>query len=155
MWKGTFKLSSVAFGIILLGVGAFLGVQYWQYRTSPEYKTIQDLKKLEKQYAEDPYGGETPEETLRFFIDALKKGDTDLAAKYFVLDKQEEWREDLAKIKEKGLLDEMVRDVEREKHKYSISDDQIGFDVANEQKEAILSILISRGPNGKWKMIDL
>src|SRR3989338_8569968 len=126
--------------LIVLGFGALFGARYLQYRNSPEYQTLQDLKKLEKAYAEDTYGGDTPEETLRLFIDALKKGDTDLATKYFVLDVQPEWREGLAKIKETGLLGNMIRDLEREKFRYSISDDQIGFDVGNEQKEAILSI---------------
>ncbi|MBI2640436.1 MAG: hypothetical protein HYW91_00950 [Candidatus Sungbacteria bacterium] len=155
MWRNVLKFFGIILVIAILGVGVLLGVQYVRYRNSPEYRAEQDLKILGKQYAEDPYGGETPEETLRLFIDALKTGDTELAAKYFVLDKQEQWQEDLAKIKGKGLLDEMVRDLEREKSKYQISDGQIGFDVANEQKEAILSIRLGRGPSDKWKILDL
>lgn len=142
-------------GIAAMGVLLLLVVQYFRYRNSPEYQVVQNLKNSEKQYAEDPYGGDTPEETLRLFIEALKTGDTELAAKYFILEKQQEWREDLAKIKEKGLLDEMINDLGREKYKYSISNKQIGFDVANEQKEAIMSILTVKGSNDKWKILDL
>ena len=40
----------------------------------------------------DTYGGDTPQETLDLFIAALEKGDTDMAAKYFVVYKQEEMR---------------------------------------------------------------
>lgn len=155
MLRNIFKFGGVAFLIVLLGAGILYGIQYLRYRNSPEYQVQIELEKLEKMYAEDPYGGETPEETLRLFIDALKNGDTDLAAKYFVLDKQEEWREDLSKIKEKGLLGEMIKDLEREKYQYSISDGQVAFDIANDQKEAILSIGLGRGPNGKWKILDL
>src|SRR6266403_2009295 len=39
---------------------------------------------LEAAYKNDPYGGATPEETLKLFIDALEKKDYALASKYFV-----------------------------------------------------------------------
>jgi len=45
---------------------------------------------LEAQYRADTYGGATPEETLRLFIEALEKRDYELAAKYSVPEKQEE-----------------------------------------------------------------
>jgi len=41
-------------------------------------------------YKADTYGGKTPEETWKMFVDALKAGDTDLAAKYFIVEKQKE-----------------------------------------------------------------
>lgn len=43
---------------------------------------------LEAQYRADNYGGATPEETLRLFIEALEKKDYELAAKYFVVENQ-------------------------------------------------------------------
>lgn len=43
---------------------------------------------MEKAYREDTYGGDTPEETLKLFTDALRVGDTELAARYFVVEKQ-------------------------------------------------------------------
>ena len=101
MLKSVLKFLGMGLGIAVIGVLLLLVVQYFRYRNSPEYQVTQNLKNLEKQYAEDPYGGDTPEETLRLFVDALKTGDMELAAKYFVLDKQQEWREDLAKIEEK------------------------------------------------------
>ena len=39
---------------------------------------------LEAQYKNDPYGGATPEETLKLFIEALEKKDYTLASNYFV-----------------------------------------------------------------------
>ena len=41
-------------------------------------------------YKNDTHGGDTPEETWNMFIDALEKGDVELASKYFVVEKQEE-----------------------------------------------------------------
>lgn len=50
-----------------------------------------------KPYKEDMYGGQTPEETWKMFLAALKKGDVDLASKYFVVEKQEKEKEFLKK----------------------------------------------------------
>src|SRR3989344_5204182 len=155
MIRNIAKFALIGLAIVVAGIVVLYGMQYFRYRTSPEYQVEQDLKNLEKAYAEDSFGCETPEETLALFIDALKKEDTELAAKYFVLDKQEEWREDLEKIKEKGLMGDMIKDLEREKYKYSVSDSQVGFDVANDQKEAILSISLGKSSNRKWKILDL
>lgn len=45
---------------------------------------------IEKQYKEDQYGGATPEETLKLFVEALEKKDFVLASKYYVPEKQSE-----------------------------------------------------------------
>ncbi len=155
MFKSVVKFFCGGIAIIGVGVGAIFLIDYIRYQKSPEYQAQQEIEKIKKEIADDPYGGDTPEQTLRLFIDALKQGDTNLAAKYFVYDKQEEWKMDLAKIEEKGLLDEMVKDLERVKYKYDISENTIGFDIANDQKEAILSITITLTPNNKWKIKDL
>ncbi len=52
-----------------------------------------ELRKLTKLYKSDHYGGKTPEETLRLFVEALKKKDYKLAAKYYVPEKWE-WAEE-------------------------------------------------------------
>lgn len=158
MLKSVLKFIGGGLILILVAAGAVYGIGYWKYQNSPEYRAEQNLKALEKKYAEDPYGGETPEETLRLFIDALKKGDTDLAAKYFILDKQQEWREDLAKIKEKNFLDKMIIDVEKLGNKYQFiknHDDRFIFETYNEQQELILQADLARSPNNKWKILDL
>lgn len=66
---------------------------------------------VEEIYRQDKYGGKTPEETFNLFLTALEKGDLDLASKYFVVDKQDEWRQNLEKIKANGHLAEMVEDL--------------------------------------------
>lgn len=154
MFKGVAKFAGVMIAIVLVGGLALLTLQYFRYRSSPEYRAGENLKNLEKQYAEDPFGGDTPEETLALFISALKAGDTDLAAKYFVLDAQEQWREDLAVMKEKELLDEMIKDLERKKYRHDLSENQATLSIANDNKEVALTILIGRGTNNKWKLVD-
>jgi hypothetical protein len=56
-------------------------------------KLVEQLKReqeafYQKQLA-DTYGGKTPQETLQMYIDAVEKGDYELASKYFVVEKQE------------------------------------------------------------------
>ena len=153
MLKSVLKFLGGAAGIVVLGMGALLGVQYWRYQTSPEYRTIQNLKNLEKQYAEDPYGGDTPEETLRLFIDALKNGDTELAAKYFILDKQQQWREDLAKIKEKGLLDKMINELLQTKKR--VNGDRAFFTLIRDNDIPSELIMYKNLLNGIWKISEL
>ena len=153
MLKSVLKFLGMGLGIAVMGVLLLLVVQYFRYRNSPEYQVTQNLKNLEKQYAEDPYGGDTPEETLRLFVDALKTGDTELAAKYFVLDKQQEWREDLAKIEEKGLLDEMVRDLEKATLK--INDDAAFYTLLRDDGFESQLVMHKSSLNGKWKITEL
>ena len=50
-------------------------------------KEYQKVLKLKKLYENDHYGGKTPEETLQLFVEALKKKDYKLAAKYYVPEK--------------------------------------------------------------------
>lgn len=153
--KPVVKYFLQAGAIAIVGAVIFWGVGYYRMRTSPEYEQLQELKAMKERYMADTYGGNTPEETLQLFIDALKKGDIDLAAKYFVLDKQEEWRGNLIKVRGSNDLSAMIFDLQRERHKYAIGNDQISFDIANDDNEVALTISLGRGPNNLWKIIEL
>ncbi len=65
---------------------------------------------VEKQ-KQDTYGGDTPQETWDMFVSALKKGDVDLASKYFVVEKQEEWKDNMLSIKNGNVLPKMINDL--------------------------------------------
>ena len=71
-------------GIILAAlILAVIGWQYWQYMQSPYYQQMRAVKMIEAQQKEsDKWGGKTPEETVRLFTEAIKKGDFELASKY-------------------------------------------------------------------------
>lgn len=61
---------------------------------------------LSQPYRDDIYGGQTPQETWNLFLSALRKNDIDLASKYFVLEKQSNWKRIIEDtIKEKGAID--------------------------------------------------
>ena len=50
----------------------------------------QEQEALAEAYRKDAYGGKTPEETLRMFVEALEKKDYELASRYFVIERQQE-----------------------------------------------------------------
>ena len=146
--------------VVILVFLAIYGVDYYSnYKIySQERANERYVKDLAKQYMEDTYGGKTPEETLALFIDALKKGDTDLAAKYFVIDEQEKWRGNLLTIKETGKLPIMLRDAQKLSNKYPLTDgrnDRFIFEAFNADKELILQADLSRASNGLWKILEL
>ena len=141
--------------LVAVGIAVLYGSEYVRYKNSPEYRATKDMEKLVKQYADDPYGGNTPEETLALFISALKQGDTDLAAKYFILDKQEKWKNDLLEIKERGFLEEMVRDLERAK-KTREELEEVFYTLTNEENIVALQLIIGKGVySQRWKIYEL
>src|SRR3989338_4949211 len=125
-------------GFALIVVLAFGSIYYLNYYNSPEQKAMRYYADLEKQYAEDTYGGKTPEETLQLFIDALKAGDIELASKYFVVEERGKKLEFLQKVKVAGNLESMAQDLERPKEKYSLiegDDSRYIFDIFNDRGE--------------------
>jgi len=81
--------------LLLLDVGIWVGFRIFDYYKSyPIRKMARSVEELQKQidlaYQNDVYGGKTPEETFDMYIAALKKGDLELASKYFVVSGQGE-----------------------------------------------------------------
>ncbi len=154
MFKNVFKFAGGAVVIAALGIGALFAIDYLRYQKSPEYRAEMQAERIKKEYAEDPYGGDTPEETLGLFVDALKKGDIDLAAKYFVLDKQDQWREDLALAKDKSLIDVMIDEAQR--LQLSKKDEKEAFyTLTNEKNVVEVQVVLIKAQNKKWKIQDL
>src|SRR3989344_5515424 len=95
-WKFVLGLIAVIVGVfVLANVGLWLWQKYdlWQGQKRVQ-QMAEGLKRIEQEdYARamaDTYGGKTPQETLQMYIDAVEKGDYELASKYFIGDKQEE-----------------------------------------------------------------
>lgn len=110
--------ASFILGVLILIVVVFLGLTAYLFGY-PQYQKQQlekETKEFLEQYAnkysmEDTTGGATPEETWSMFVEALKKGDIELAAKYFdprERDKALEW---LKIVKNNNGLEEMTRDL--------------------------------------------
>ena len=156
--------------VAAVGFGVLFFIQYLRNAEDPEKQAQEYVEALEKAYREDQYGGNTPEETLQLFIDALKKGDTDLAAKYFIIDEQEKWKEKLKNLANQSKLNTVIEDIEKavlEKDEEDIV--VFGYDKYFEGGKTTIqdknfevpagishqNIRLGRGPNNKWKIIDL
>lgn len=89
--------------IPLLAWGAWEAFSYYRWaqhfapyfehnRATAEYYKWKEKEheRMEELYRNDTYGGSTPEETLELFIEALEDKNLELAAKYFLPEKQQE-----------------------------------------------------------------
>lgn len=109
---------------------------------------------LVEAYKKDFDGGDTPEETLNLFIAALKAGDTDKAAKYFLLEKQAEMAEELRIGKEKRTLSDFIRILESEKDGTGKNEGSYTF--TYETPTSLMSIDFLQNPyTKKWKIESL
>lgn len=98
-----------------LVVWAMLNFGPWLRAWQDQRAATAAQKQLEAVYRNDKYGGATPEETFDMFIAALEKGDVELASKYFVLNKQDDWKKTLEEYKTKALLIDFVNELKSEK----------------------------------------
>src|SRR3989338_3778119 len=141
-------------GFALIVVLAFGSIYYLNYYNSPEQKALRYYADLEKQYAEDTYGGKTPEETLQLFIDDLKAGDIDLASKYFVVEEREKTKNDLATVQNNGGLGDVMGRIQN----ISLSktdNDKAWFVITDENRVIKYEVLLSKNQNSVWKIIDM
>lgn len=101
----------------------------------------------------DTYGGDTPEETWKMFLDALRNNDLELASKYFVLDKQQEHLEWFQKVEESGLLEDMISDLTvSELEPVSEGDYRSEYIVGEEGQYATATVIFNKNINNKWKL---
>lgn len=86
--------------------------------TSAQRIRIQEMKENQAAYLEivehvrqevenDTYGGATPEETLRLFVDAFRVRDAELASKYLILEEREGFIEEFNTVLAEGRLDDI------------------------------------------------
>lgn len=137
---------------MVLGVGAISGVQWLKYRYSDKYKLEREVRKVIDEYNNDPYGGDTPEETMRLFLDALKKGDLDLASKYFVMEKWEEISKEFHGLN-KEQISRTIDELQKTKLKKYEND---AFFVYYENNKAVSDLVMIKHPvNNRWKISEL
>lgn len=114
IFNKTFVKFAAGFGVII-----FVAIGFVAYGGAGKYLQERAAKKAIAEYeaklTADTYGGKTPEETLALFIDALKKGDIDLASKYYVLEKQEEELSGLRIGQKNGHIQKFIEILEKEK----------------------------------------
>ncbi|MCX6705303.1 MAG: hypothetical protein NT162_03130 [Candidatus Woesebacteria bacterium] len=110
-------------GVLVLVAVAWWGWGKWQNErlltryelggekavTPAEFLRVAKL--LEEKYKQDTYGGATPEATLALFVAALKKGDDNLAVKYFLPENQTKALNDIKVIRGKNTMDKDIQDI--------------------------------------------
>ena len=87
-------------------------------------------KGIDNIFANDTYGGATPEETFDLYLAALKKGDLELASKYFVFEKQGQRLEMLKKEKDMENYIKEVESISQETWKKTEENDDLTVEYA-------------------------
>ncbi len=170
--RGLWLFSGVFLGLVVVGVGVYVlesriqkivvssDATNTEYNGPAEYQEYQKwIEAYEAEMKADTIGGKTPEETLHLFIDALRKGDAELAAQYTLLDINDpdlrsKWQADIEKKKSEGRLGEIVDILSRATYSTSSSGgDTAWFDVLNEDGMADYSALLKFNKySGVWKV---
>ncbi len=174
MTKRVIKFSLGALGMVLAGFGVLYGLHFF----SPEYKQEQAANEFIKREEEmkraiyaDMYGGNSPEETLDLFIDAIKKRDIDLAVKYYAVPQRDKAKKYLSNLTDEEA-NNIINSVSRAKNgKLEIDSDMArfsyiekvtdGYIMVNGRKipvpsgDSVQSIQLGRNPNRKWKILYL
>lgn len=103
------------FWVALILIVAVVFVVWQTWLAGPGTEAEKKIKAWEAAMKADTFGGETPEETLKMFVAALRAGDIEQASRFFLLDEnlsREQWLKRLTELKEKNLLSQMAEDIE-------------------------------------------
>jgi hypothetical protein len=98
----------------------------------------------------DTYGGKTPAETLSLYIEAVKKGDYELASKYFVERNRQKELDDLRGSKTENITNIVILLEQTIKNVGSYSDDKLFYTI-----DRPLTADFELYPNGIWKIIEI
>lgn len=112
-------------------------------------------QQLDEQYKNDTYGGDTPEETLRLFIKAIEKKDFNLAAKYYVPERQKEV-EKILNSSESSKLRQTVNDYKESEIKVTKLGDSNDYEIRVTPRQSRPPYYIQLMQNtftGKWKIV--
>ncbi len=149
-WIGTLIVAIVA-GFVIWGL---LNGQEFLANFLADRETNKAIKELERPYREDKYGGKTPEETFDLFLEALRKEDIELASKYFELENQEDWLEDISKLKQRGLLEVFIKDLQEDRKRWVLKSTDsvtIEYNIIGTPS----SVIFIKETNGIWKIESL
>ena len=124
--------------LAMIGGAFFLLFAWYVYEDWNNYKMV------------NSFGGKTPQETLQMYIDAVEKGDYELASTYFI---QSHQKEELAKLQRPTMTKEIIstyiswlKRVLDEGGDFAVEDRRL-FIFSNARTSMALS------PEGIWKII--
>lgn len=150
----------------ILGFFGFLVAFDYGLKTYNQWKGEQGVENLKKALEKieedayqkmmaDTYGGKTPEETLNMYIDAVEKGDYELASKYLIEENQEKELKGLLNIKsDQKFFQEYLSDIKKAESDGEVSGDT--FRMKSKIKEGpYYFIRFIKYPNGIWKIKEI
>lgn len=158
------KIFGVFLAMILVVWGGYKIWDSYFSETAKLRQAAEDYKKAEQAYIEamtaDTYGGKTPQETLDLFVAALRKGDIELASKYFLLDEnlsREKWVAKLTDIKNRSHLNRFADDISKKAVAGDIKTaDEFGYVLYNADGTVGLQINMRLNQfSGPWKIESL
>lgn len=121
--------------------------------------SIAELEKMYPQYANvDVATTQTPEQTHRKFVDALKAGDINGAVECcFRKGDWESMKAGLERVKSENLLDEMIKDVDNNLEKDSVGDNSAAYSVSvmRDGKKFGHKIFFIKNSDGVWLIESL
>ncbi len=143
-------------GIFVVVIGILWGIYYYQQWQGERAVTALNAYLQEQSDAAiqaamaDTYGGSTPQETLRMYIDAVEKGDYGLASKYFIESKREVELTSLQNSSQENITGIISLLKEAEKTRGGWSEDKKGFVIT----DPILVDFVLY-PNNIWKLVEI
>ena len=117
-WKKILLLIGIFAAAFVAGNTVKYYLDFW--KADRAVKSFQSA--IDAIYSNDTYGGKTPEETFDLYLAALKKGDLELASKYFVVEKQKKELETLVDQKKDNKIDNFISKLENAKQVWSVGD---------------------------------
>ncbi|MDO8516389.1 MAG: hypothetical protein Q7S28_04005 [bacterium] len=144
----------------ILFVAVFAGIGWWQWNA--KYGPMRKAQKMiaveqAAEYARamaDTYGGKTPQETLQMYIDAVEKGDYDLASKYFI----EVYKEKELRILSNSTQENMNKLTQVLNESLKSSEFTLEGSFSTGQEFSIYKPILLRFrlyPNGIWKIVEI
>ncbi len=143
-------IAAITFSVWLSG---FILLKYENFKEIQSQK--KKIEQIEKTIKNDTYGGKTPEETLRMFIDAVEAGDYELASKYFTVEKRKGEKLRLVNIGKQKKLKVYV-DILRQLKPWRSSLNEDEFMMRSETDfGGPLFVYFIRYPSGIWKINEI
>lgn len=144
-------------GIFVIAIGILWGIYY--YRQWQGERAVAALDKYLQEQTDtamraamaDTYGGSTPQETLQLYIDAVEKGDYEMASKYFIESKREAQITMLENAASAGKIKNIVNSLKetlRSTGEYSEGKKSFSF-----YKPVGIDFILY--PNNVWKLVEI
>ena len=155
--KKKIKMILIVFGVIVfvwygyVGTVKYINWKWWQGMKNEAANFEKEIADKKAKIAADTYGGKTPQETLDMFISAVEKGDYELASKYFVVERQIEWEDNLMEFNTqnvKWLVDSLKTQTKNNTGYYS--NDQRIYTI---EKPAFIQLKLY--PSNLWKIDEI